>query len=77
MCLSYFAQGHNAVMPVTPETSTFRSRVKHSTTEPLCSPFPVFEVEVQILSFLVLAAILFSERNDLCNFGRENYVKII
>ena len=30
MCL---AQGHNAVMPVRPEPTATRSRVKHSTTE--------------------------------------------
>ena len=32
MCL---AQGHNAVMPVRLEPATPRSRVKHSTTEPI------------------------------------------
>ena len=32
MCL---AQGHNAVTPVSPKTAAPRSRVKHSTTEPL------------------------------------------
>ena len=37
MCL---AQGHNAVMPVRLEPANTRSRVKHSTTEPLCSHFP-------------------------------------
>ena len=36
MCL---AQGHNAVMRVRLEPVAPRSRVKHSTTEPLCSPF--------------------------------------
>ena len=38
MCL---AQGHNAVTPVRLEPASPRSRVKHSTTEPLrsiCSP---------------------------------------
>ena len=35
MCL---AQGHNAVTPVRLEPAALRSRVKHSTTEPLCSP---------------------------------------
>ena len=34
MCL---AQGHNSVMPVRLEPAATRSRVKHSTTEPLCS----------------------------------------
>ena len=34
MCL---AQGHNAVMPVRLEPWASRSRVKHSTTEPLRS----------------------------------------
>ena len=32
MCL---AQGHNAVTPMKPEPAALRSRVKHSTTEPL------------------------------------------
>ena len=36
MCL---AQRHNAVMPKRRETATPRFRVKHSTTEPLCSLF--------------------------------------
>ena len=35
MCL---AQGHTAVMPVRPEPASPRSRVQHSTTEPLRSP---------------------------------------
>ena len=35
MCL---AQGHNAVTPVRLEPTTPLSQVKHSTTEPLCSP---------------------------------------
>ena len=34
MCL---AQGHNAVTPVRLEPTALRSRVKHSTTEPLRS----------------------------------------
>ena len=34
MCL---AQGHNTVTPVMLEPAAPRSRVKHSTTEPLCS----------------------------------------
>ena len=34
MCL---AQGHNAVTPVRLEPAALRSRVKHSTTEPLRS----------------------------------------
>ena len=34
MCL---AQGHNAVTPVRLEPTALRSRVKHSTTEPLGS----------------------------------------
>ena len=34
MCL---AQGHNTVTPVRLEPAAHRSRVKHSTTEPLCS----------------------------------------
>ena len=34
MCL---AQGHNTVKPVRLESTTPRSRVKHSTSEPLCS----------------------------------------
>ena len=36
MCL---AQGHNTVMPVRIKPAAPRSRVKHSTTEPLCSLF--------------------------------------
>ena len=32
--LKCLAQGHNPVPPVRPEPATFRSRVKHSTTEP-------------------------------------------
>ena len=36
MCL---AQGHNAVTPVRLKPAAPRSRVKHSTTEPLHSPF--------------------------------------
>ena len=35
MCL---AQGHNTVRPVRLDPAVTRSRVKHSTTEPLCSP---------------------------------------
>ena len=34
MCL---AQGHNAVMPMRLEPAALQARVKHSTTEPLCS----------------------------------------
>ena len=34
MCL---AQGHNAGMPIRFELATPQSRVKYSTTEPLCS----------------------------------------
>ena len=34
------AQGHNAVTPVRLEPAAPLSRVKHSTTEPLCSPYP-------------------------------------
>ena len=30
-------QGHNTVMPVRLESAALLSRVKHSTTEPLCS----------------------------------------
>ena len=37
MCL---AQGHNAVMPVRLEPAALRSRIKHSTTEPLRSLYP-------------------------------------
>ena len=36
MCL---AQGHNLVRPVRHEPAAIRSRVKHSTTEPLRSQF--------------------------------------
>ena len=35
MCL---AQGHNAVTPMRLDSAATRSRVKHSTTEPLRSP---------------------------------------
>ena len=41
MCL---AQGHNAMMPVRLEPTALWSQVKHSTTEPLCSPkVPVYQ----------------------------------
>ena len=41
MCL---AQGHNTVKPVRLEPKPLRSRVKHSTTEPLHSPkVPVYQ----------------------------------
>ena len=39
MCL---AQGLNAVMPVRLELAALGSRVKHSTTEPLCSLYVLF-----------------------------------
>ena len=42
MCL---AQGHNVVTPVRLEPAALRSRVKHSTTEPLCS-FYIYENKV-------------------------------
>ena len=42
MCL---AQGHNAVMPVRLELGAPRSRVKHSTTEPLRSHVKGLEFE--------------------------------
>ena len=35
--INVLAQGHNTVTPVRLEPATPRSRVKHSTTEPLCS----------------------------------------
>ena len=36
--INVLAQGHNTVTPVRLEPATLRSRVKHSTTEPLRSP---------------------------------------
>ena len=44
MCL---AQELNVVPPVRLEPATFRSRVKHSTTEALC-PFVVFAAKKDI-----------------------------
>ena len=41
----YRAQGHNTVMPVRLKLGALRSRVKHSTTEPLhshCSQLKIF-----------------------------------
>ena len=35
--INVLAQGHNTVMPVRLEPAAPLSRVKHSTTEPLCS----------------------------------------
>ena len=40
--LTYFAQGHIAVTPVRLEPAALRSRVKHTTTEPLHSPWAMF-----------------------------------
>ena len=60
MCL---AQGHNAVTPVRLEPAALRSRVKHSTTEPLRS----------LLSDL-LPGIWDTVFNSLTTFGDIEYL---
>ena len=47
MCL---AHGHNSVMRVKLEPTALRSRVKLSTTEPLCSLFSILSASVLTLS---------------------------
>ena len=55
MCI---AQGHTAVPPVRLEPATLRSRVKHSTTEPLRSqcqdqPTHTCSIRLPIVTFVV------------------------
>ena len=53
MCL---AQGHNAVTPVRLEPSAPRSRVKHSTTEPLRSLVYDMHLQENTLNYLKIGA---------------------
>ena len=62
MCL---AQGHDAVTPLRLDTAALRSRVKHSTTEPLCSP----SANGQGMGILVAILVRFMEQNPDSNFG--------
>ena len=41
------AQGHNIVMPVRVETVAPQSRVKHSTTQPMCSHLKVVMLHIK------------------------------
>ena len=58
MCLE---QGHNAVMLVRLEPTAPQSRVKHSTTEPLCSLINVFSAAIDS-TYCALQA----DRTHLC-----------
>ena len=49
-----FAHGHNTMMPVRLEPAAPRSRVKHSTTEPLCSLNHQTETAKSKLEMLVM-----------------------
>ena len=55
MCL---AQGHNAVTPVRLEPAALRSRVKHSTTEPLRSQYVKCHLLVRTLVNFLYAILL-------------------
>ena len=70
MCLP---QGHNAVTPVRLEPAALRSRVKHSTTEPLRSHVSKMHYNRTILFFFetgikitVNVLLQFEEVNDTC-----------
>ena len=80
MCL---AQGHSTVTPVRLELEAPRSRVKHSTTEPLCSLLSIFEwpfytgFTVQCLKFTNLYNIclcLFSQGSSKRERGKSEHL---
>ena len=67
MCL---AQGHNAVTMVMLEPVALRSRVKHSTTEPLCSlGLKLIELVMKVLEHVVEGLIRQRVGMDDMQFG--------
>ena len=69
--INVLAQGHNAVTPVRLEPAAPRSRVKHSTTEPLRFHCVYVKTKTYIYNFNVLFNKIKKNGNDdLSNKGR-------
>ena len=74
MCL---AQGHNAVTPVKLEPAAPLSRVKHSTTEPLCSQIDIYSVAgIRYICGLVANFPLPNVQADLSLYFSHTHLKV-